>query len=184
MQTPGSERCFLNWAKERTEEMDATLASLEGRLRQLKATVRADPTRFVAQLRAQRDAFRDAVAKQTQVDKAESTRAAKELEAQWTAFENDVDLYFEHFGKQIEQQQATFRMLAAVQMKAWRDVADTLQQTTHKFATDQRRDIDGAVTLIKIEVGSGKSKARKTIGIAAPAVVYADRRSRRNAGRF
>ena len=109
MQTPGSERCLLNWAKERTEEMDATLASLEGRLRQLKATVRADPTRFVAQLRAQRDAFRAAVAKQTQVDKAESTRAAKELEAQWTAFENDVDLYFEHFGKQIERSNSSRR---------------------------------------------------------------------------
>ena len=75
-------------------------------------------------------------------------------------------------------------MLAAVQMKAWRDVADTLQQTTHKFAADQLRDIDGAVTLIKIRVGSGRSKARKTIGSAARAVVYADRRSRRNAGRF
>ncbi len=118
MHTPDGEQRSLNWAKERIEEMEATLTSLQGRSRQPKATVRADPTRFIAQLRAQRDAFRDAVAQQAQADEAEPTLAATELKAQWAAFENDVDLYFEYFGKQTEQPQATFPMLAALQIEA------------------------------------------------------------------
>ena len=161
MPTPDAVQFFLNWAKERTDEMDATLASLESKTRELEATTRADANRSIEALRAQRDAFREAVAKQAQAGEAAWTRAAKDLEAQWADFENDVGQYFENSGKQVEQQQATFRMLAAAQMKAWRGVADTMQQATGEFATERRRDIEAAAARIKTDAAAAEAKLEK-----------------------
>jgi len=36
-----------------------------------------------------------------------------QLESQWRGFEAEVNTYFDTIGKQIEQQQATFRDVAA-----------------------------------------------------------------------
>ena len=47
-------------------------------------------------------------------------RAMTELDKQWNGFEAQVQTYFESAGKQIEQQQATFKDIAAAQTNAWR----------------------------------------------------------------
>jgi cell division septum initiation protein DivIVA len=57
---------YLNWAKERIDEMDAMLASLEqnaGRV-QADASVKAD--QLMADLRKKRHEFQDAIKKQTE----------------------------------------------------------------------------------------------------------------------
>jgi hypothetical protein len=161
MPAPDGVHFFLNWAKERTDEMDATLASLEGKSRELEAASRADADRLITGLRAQRDAFRDAVEKQAPAGDGAWTHAATELETQWAKFENDVGRYFENFGKQVEQQQATFQMLAAAQMKAWRGVADTMQQATREFAAERRGDIEAAALRIKTDAAAAEAKLGK-----------------------
>lgn len=50
-------------------------------------------------------------------------RAKRELDKQWNGFEAQVQTYFESAGKQIEQQQATFKDIAAAQAEAWRKAA-------------------------------------------------------------
>jgi chromosome segregation ATPase len=153
-------RFFLAWARERIDEMDATLASFESKLRELEDTTRAEADRSIDALRAQRGAFRDAVAKQARAGEAAWTRA-KDLESQWAGFETDVGRYFEKFGKQVEQQQATFQMLAAAQMKAWREVADTMQQATREVAGDRRGDIEAAAARIKADAAAAQAKLEK-----------------------
>jgi hypothetical protein len=157
MPTPDAVQFFLTWARERTEEMDAALASLEGKSREPEATSRAEANRSIEALRAQRDSFRDAVAKQVQAGDAAWARAAKKLETRWADFEKDVGRYFENFGKQAEPQ-ATFQMLAAAQMKAWREVADTMQQATREFATGGRGDIEAAAARIKADAAAAQAK--------------------------
>ena len=46
MLTPGSVQFFLNWARERTDEMDATLASLENQAEKAQAKVQAEAKQF------------------------------------------------------------------------------------------------------------------------------------------
>ncbi|MCC2654568.1 MAG: hypothetical protein K0Q60_4734, partial [Microvirga sp.] len=41
-------------------------------------------------------------------------------------------------GEQIEHQQATFRDVAAAQIKAWRDAADKLQKDAANFGVARR----------------------------------------------
>ena len=52
---------FLNWAKERIDEMDAALTSLEGKIPEVKADLRSKADKALADLRKKRDEFRDAV---------------------------------------------------------------------------------------------------------------------------
>lgn len=54
-----------------------------------------------------------------------------------------VKKYFESFSKQFEQQQATFKLQGAAQLKAWREAADTLGSEAKTFATERRVEIDG-----------------------------------------
>ena len=65
MPASASVQFFLNWAKERTDEMDATLASLESRVDDVQATRPAQARQFISDLRARRDAFLTGVGKQT-----------------------------------------------------------------------------------------------------------------------
>ena len=158
MPTPDGVQFFLTWAKERVDEMDATLASLGNKPREPKATSAADANRLIEALRAQRDEFWDAVLKEAQGGEAAWTRAAKDLETQWANFEHDVARYFETFGQQAEQPQATFHMLASAQLKAWRDVADTMQKATREFARERRGDIEQAAARIKSAAAAAEAK--------------------------
>ena len=48
---------YLNWAKERIDEMDATLASLEAKAGQVRADSKAKADQLLADLKKRRDEF-------------------------------------------------------------------------------------------------------------------------------
>ena len=48
---------YLSWAKERMDEMDAVVTSLEGKASELTAQSRGAADQLIADLRKQRDAF-------------------------------------------------------------------------------------------------------------------------------
>ena len=58
-----------------------------------------------------------------------------QLKSQWRAFEAQVKTYFDTIGKQIEQQQATFREVAAAQVKAWGEAVDKLHSEAAKVGS-------------------------------------------------
>ena len=126
MPTHSSIHFYLNWAKERIDEMDATLASFEGKVSEVQADARTKANQALADMREKRDDFRDLVKKQAQANEAAWIREKTRLESDWNAFEKDAKKYVATFGKQIEQQQATFKRLATAQVKAWREAADNL----------------------------------------------------------
>ena len=57
MPAQSSVHFYLNWAKERLDEMDATLAVLDGQIAKMQADARTKAQQFVAKLRAKRDEF-------------------------------------------------------------------------------------------------------------------------------
>ena len=83
--------------------------------------------------------------KQSEANEAAWIQAKAKLEYDWRSFEAEVKKYVESFGKKIEQQQATFKLQAAAQLKAWREAADKLGSAAKEFAAERRGDIDGAV---------------------------------------
>ena len=121
MSQESSMHVYLNWTKERIDEMDATLASLEAKATQVKADSKVKADHLIADLKKRRDEFRANAKTQAQAGEAALHTAKAQLESQWQGFETQVKAYFDTAGKHIEQQQATFRDVAAAQAKAWRE---------------------------------------------------------------
>ena len=124
MTEQSSMHLYLNWTKERIDEMDAALASLEVKASQAKADSKEKADEMIADLKKRRDEFQALLKTQAESGEAAWARAKTELDKQWNGFEAQVQTYFESAGKQIEQQQATFKDIAAAQAKAWREAAD------------------------------------------------------------
>ena len=152
---------FVNWAKERLDEMDATLTSLEGRAAEVQADARDKASKALDELRRNRDGFRDAVKKQAEASEAAWTGAKTRLEADWKAFETDVNKYVESYGKQLELQQATFKLQAAAQLNAWRDAADKLAAAAGEFASERRDEMEANVKRMKADAVAAEEKLQK-----------------------
>ena len=126
MQAQSNIHFYVNWAKERLYEMEAVLTSLESKVGEVQAEARDKASKALADLRKSLDIFRDTVKKQAEANEAAWTSAKARLEPEWNSFEAEVKKYVESFGKQVEQQKATFKLQSAAQLKAWREAADKL----------------------------------------------------------
>jgi hypothetical protein len=149
---------FLNWAKERIDEMDAALASLEAKGSQVQAESKAKADQLIADLKQRRNEFQAVAKKHAAEGEAAWQRIKAQLESQWHGFETDVKTYLETFGKEFQQQQATFRDIAAAQVKAWREAADKLHGEATKVAAARRADVDAAINEMKS--GAAEAEAR------------------------
>jgi hypothetical protein len=109
---------YMNWAKERIDEMDAVLAALEARMAQVATDSRAKADQIISNLRKTRDEFKIAVQKQAQAGEAAWEGIRRQLEAAWATFEADVKKYLETMGQGAEQQKAIFQSQVAAQLKA------------------------------------------------------------------
>ena len=152
---------YLNWAKERIDEMDATLASLERKASQVQADLKVKANQLIADMEKRRDEFEAAVKKQAEAGEAAWERTKAQLESQWNGFEAQVKAYIDTVGKQIEQQQATFRDVSAAQVKAWREMADKFSGAAKKLAADRRTDVDAAVKQMKADASDAEARLEK-----------------------
>lgn len=161
MVTQSTTHFYINWAKERLDEMDAILTSLEGKAGVVQADARDMANNALADLRKSRNGFRDTVKKQAEASEAAWISAKAKLEHEWNSFEAGVRKYVESFGKQIEDQQATFTLQAEAQLKAWREAADKLGGDAKKFATERRAEIDAAVKRMSVDAAAAEEKLEK-----------------------
>ncbi len=115
---------YMNWAKQRIDEMDATLASLEAKASQVKAEAKPRSEELLNYLKEQRDEFRAKIEAQTRAGAARTETTKSQLESLWSDFETQVQTYFDTVGKQMKHQHATFEDIAAAQVQAWREAAD------------------------------------------------------------
>ena len=161
MSEQGSMHAYLHWTKERIDEMDAVLASLEAKAHTLQADSRKKADQFVQRLARTRDEFKAAAKKQAEAGETAWQRAKPQMESLWTNFEAEVKTYFETFGKQVEQQQATFQQIAAAQAKAWQKAAEEFQNSAAKMSASKRTEIDAAVRQMKVEAGKVEARLEK-----------------------
>ena len=161
MTTQSNIHFFVNWAKGRLDEMDATLTSLEGKVGGVQADARDKANKVLADLRKKRDDFRDTVKKQAEANEASWIRTKAQLESEWSAFETEVKQYVDSFGKKIEQQQAIFKLQSAAQLKAWREAANKLNSSAKDFAAERRGEIDAAVKRMNTDATAAEEKLQK-----------------------
>ena len=161
MTTQSNIHFFVNCAKGRLDEMDATLTSLEGKVGGVQADARDKANKVLADLRKKRDDFRDTVKKQSEANEAAWISAKTKLESEWNVFEAELKKYVESFGNQIEQQQAIFKLQSAAQLKAWREAANKLNSSAKDFAAERRGEIDAAVKRMNTDATAAEEKLQK-----------------------
>jgi hypothetical protein len=161
MAEQSSMHAYLNWTKQRIDEMDATLASLEAKAGQVKAESKTKAEQTIADLKKRRDEFQAKAKAQAQAGEVVLQANKTQLESQWRGFEAQVKTYFDTIGKQVEQQQATFRDIATAQAKAWREAADKLHSEATKVAATRRADVDAAVKQMKADAAEAEARLQK-----------------------
>lgn len=152
------------WAKERLDEMDATLASLERQAGEAQAAARTKADQLIADLRKRRDAFQEAMNTRLQAGEAAWLRDRAQLESQWDGFAAEVNKYFEAFGTRVAVQQTMFCDLAAAQRKAWHDAAEQLHGAAAAFVAERRGEIEGAVQQMKADASKAEARLQKLMG--------------------
>ena len=161
MAEQSSMHSYLNWAKQRIDEMDVTLASLEAKAGQVQADSKVKADQLIADLKKQRDEFQANVNKQAKATEAAWESNKVQLDSQWKAFEAQVGTYIDTVAKQLPQQQALFRDVAAAQVKAWRQAASAIQDVATNFAAGRRADVDAAVTKMKADAAEAEARMQK-----------------------
>ena len=161
MSTQGNIHFFTNWAKERLDEMEATLTSLEGKAAEVQADARDKANKVLADLRRNSDAFSDAIKKHAGANESAWTSAKTKMETEWNVFEAEAKKYVESYGKKFELQQATFKHQAEAQLKAWREAADKFASAAGEFAAERRGEIEANVKRMKADAVAAEEKLLK-----------------------
>ncbi|MGB7012977.1 MAG: hypothetical protein WBD97_21570 [Pseudolabrys sp.] len=159
MPAQSSMHFYFNWAKERIDEMDAVLASLEAKAGEVQAESRSKADLLIADLHKKRDEFQEVAKKQADAGEATWLRTKSPLEGTWNGFEIEVKKYVETFGKQV--QQTTFQNAAAAQLKAWRDAAEKIHNAAAGLAVDRRSDIDATLTRMKADASKAEANLQE-----------------------
>ena len=119
------------------------------------------PTKCSRSLQKKRDEFRDTIKKHADANEAAWISTKTKLESEWSSFETEVTKYVESFGKQIEQQQALFKLQAAAQLNAWREAANKLGSNAQEFAAERRAEIDAAVKRMNADAAAAEEKLQQ-----------------------
>lgn len=126
----------------------------------MQTDVRDKAKKVLADLRKQRDDFRDTMKKQSEANEAASIQAKAKLATDWRLFETEVEKYVESFGKQIEHQQATFKLQADAQLKVALKRPSRYENDAKKFASERRGDIDAAVKRMTADAAEAEKNSR------------------------
>ncbi len=149
---------FSNWAKERLDEIDATLATLQSRVNTLQADTKQQAEKTIAEIRAQQHVFQEMLKKQTEEGTANWTGLMRGLESNWASFETLVQKYLNVTWKDAQHLQETFAARAEAQRKAWQEALESLRGTANTFAAAHKKDAEEALDQLKVAAETAKAK--------------------------
>jgi hypothetical protein len=149
---------YITWAKERLDEMDAALASLEREAREVSPTAQANIAQLIADLRKRRNEFQHAIRTQIETGEANWLRDMSQVRTQLDGFIAEVNELMGTFERRVGAQQAVFRDLAAAQGKAWHDAAEQIHSAIGGFAVEHRVEIEHIVQQLKADPSKTESQ--------------------------
>jgi hypothetical protein len=149
---------FSNWAKERLDEIDATLASLQARVDTLQAETKTQAEKTIVEIRAQQQVFQDLLKKQTAEGTANWVNLMRGLESNWASFESLVQKSMNTTWKDAQHIQETFAARADAQRKAWQEALASLRGKANTFAAAHKKEADEALNQLKAAAETAKTR--------------------------
>ena len=142
---------YFDWAKDRLDEIDATLASFEASVAHRSADIRHKANGALSQIRTSRDAFRQTLKNEKDSTEAAWTKATTALETDWKTFESGVEAYLAAVGQEVEHREAAFKVRADAQQKAWHDAMAVFETSVAKMANEGKAEFQAALQKMKAE---------------------------------
>jgi hypothetical protein len=155
---------YLDWAKERLDEIDATLASFEASIAHQGADVRHTANSALSQIRKSRDAFRQKIKDEKDATDAAWTKAKTLLEVDWKTFESGVEAYLESVGHEVALREAAFKARADAQQKSWHEAMGKFDKAVTKLATGGKAELEIALKKMKSEADVAKASLERLRG--------------------
>lgn len=142
---------YVAWTKQRLDEMDAALGSIEAKASQLKADAKVKATQLNADMKKRRGDFEAEVKAHLKAGEAALQASKTQLEKLWTGFEAELKTYIETASKDIDQKRTTFSDIAAAQAKAWAQAAENLQSAAAELGAENRAKVDKAIAQMRAD---------------------------------
>ncbi len=152
---------YLDWAKARIDEMDATLASIERQFGKMETNTQVKVEGLLTAMRNEREAFVENLKKQTRTGEAAIAGAKDNMEAHWNAFEVKLQKYIEDAGKQLDEGRAIFHARADAQMKTWQSLVEKVREDVREYAADQRAKIEAAVAPMRADAKAAEARIQR-----------------------
>jgi len=150
---------FVEWAKERLDEMAADTKVLEARLDKFDASLRTQVQQAIAQVN---DWIAEGQAKIKEAQAkggAELTDAQAFIEATWAKFQTEADRWVEV----AKSQQALFQARARVQAQAWQDVVNTYTRRASEVQTQNKAQVEAQVEQLKADAQKAQAELNAKI---------------------
>jgi predicted kinase len=136
---------FAEWAKSRLDEMDAALAVIETKAKDVEDGTRKKADTAIANMKKHRDVFKARIKTERDSDVKAWGEANAQLEAEWHGFEKNVETYWDSVGDKAGAYSDAFKAQADAQQKAWKNTATRVKAASEKFQTDSKADVAAAV---------------------------------------
>lgn len=154
----------LEWTKQKLDEIDAILASLEGSVATLKSEARKEADRAIARIKVARDAFKaqvDAAQAEAATAKGIADKAFATLEAEWVEVELAFQAFLTAAAGQADVVKKAIAARAEAQRKAWQGSLDAVRKAGTDAVNQARLELDAAVRRLTAEAERTQAKVGK-----------------------
>jgi len=134
----------LEWTKQKLDEIDATLASLEDSAKSLSSDARTEAERALAQIEKARNDLSENFETLRAQGKVTGDYAYAALEAKWTEVELGLQNYLASAATQADTVKKALAARAAAQRESWQKALAVVQATASEAVERARIEVEAA----------------------------------------
>jgi uncharacterized protein YicC (UPF0701 family) len=148
----------FTWAKERLDEIEATLAAVESKLGSIKSESKDKVKQAISEMQAQRDAFKHVIKVNREAGEAAWREGRAKLEQQWSGFEHAVEQWAHATHDQFEQQKSVFAARVDAQTRALNEALTQFKRSAQTFTAARKSEVDAAFNAARAHADEAKAK--------------------------
>jgi hypothetical protein len=149
---------YIEWAKNRLNEIDATVSTLEETVNDLGEETRAKAEKALEGMREQQGIFKTQIEEHLESTEKNWESSVSQLTDEWRIFETYVIAYADAAKDQGEQYEAAFKARAKAQLEAWQAAVDNVRRASSDFQAERKKEIMHALDKMSDEAKATKKK--------------------------
>ena len=152
---------YIERAKNRLDEINASVTHFEARAQDVQSEARAKADAAIAKMKSNRDAYQAWVAENQEIGELVTAEAREDLEAEWGKFEDNVMAYFDAAAGMYEKDKAYFQVRIEAQKDAWSKTMDRVKEAAKTFQTNRKAEADAAVATLQKNADVANAKLKE-----------------------